>query len=700
MGAGSPVNNNLADILEYHIAADGLGFVRETLPDALAFKVVRSAKQPGGTGKFGFPSRLWFDRWVADKRDFVLRTVKAREKDIEEQLKRIESENLKLKRCEGRDTLADLRACIRHFEHTATDGGDPKRKVRNENTLGKLNSVLKDIEDKLAVVFHDGLLGRAHIFSYIRYNGKWWKVVDGDVTEASEETVLGDSSGVHLGSGAFLMLYSKPTEEKESPWPRKDRIKSQKLDEEFRATLPPTVRFKFEKSARIISPADSDEEEYMDAEESITVETDPVVDEVRELADNKPNKQGDESDQRRDDGMQDAAWIGQKQAEPKDLGLVDLREPDCFFFVLDTTAPSPLPCVIAMASSQVVGRHEVFEYSYRVGPKDARKRIKLVVIQRREQRRKSLVAAGRIFEHAPVRLRLNLHRAKYGDPEIVSGARQVPITLRRKAKPAPNTIIVQRKVAQPQPTVIIQQAKQKPTPPPKENVIMIQPAPPINSQPRRIALVDQPRTPPESTYGPPESAYGPPESAYGPPGSAYGPPEVVVIPPTQTPSPETVIIDRPPSRTSSVGSVTRPKVKRSNSLTNSFRRFPSLMGLIRRNSRDRGSGTTVVSEGEHGDYVDIDPRTSQEDVIIEERERDMGLHRSLKVFGLQRFLDPWHLVALGVLVVPVPCLSEAPKIGLSRHLPIKSRCPVLSLHPLVPIHFTLVNPPSTSMHEA
>jgi hypothetical protein len=167
MGAGSPVNNNLADILEYHIAADGLGFVRETLPDALAFKVVRSAKQPGGTGKFGFPSRLWFDRWVADKRDFVLRTVKAREKDIEEQLKRIESENLKLKRCEvriglavhlhsctnkiqGRDTLADLRACIRHFEHTATDGGDPKRKVRNENTLGKLKSVLKDIEDKLA----------------------------------------------------------------------------------------------------------------------------------------------------------------------------------------------------------------------------------------------------------------------------------------------------------------------------------------------------------------------------------------------------------------------------------------------------------------------------------------------------------------------------------------------------------------------
>ncbi|KDN47602.1 hypothetical protein RSAG8_03392, partial [Rhizoctonia solani AG-8 WAC10335] len=108
-----------------------------------------------------------------------------------------------------------------------------------------------------------------------------------------------------------------------------------------------------------------------------------------------------------------------------------------------------------MASNQqVVGRHEVFEYSYRVGPKEARKRIKLVVIQRREQRRKSLVAAGRVFERAPVRLRVNLHQAKYGVPDVMSGSHQVPITLRRKVKPAPNTIIVQQRTARPAPTVV------------------------------------------------------------------------------------------------------------------------------------------------------------------------------------------------------------------------------------------------------
>jgi hypothetical protein len=65
-----------------------------------------------------------------------------------------------------------------------------------------------------------------------------------------------------------------------------------------------------------------------------------------------------------------------------------------------------------MASAQVIGRHEVFEYSYRMGPEEERKRIKLVVIQRRDQRRKSLIAAQKY--PTPVKLRVNLHRAQYG----------------------------------------------------------------------------------------------------------------------------------------------------------------------------------------------------------------------------------------------------------------------------------------------
>jgi hypothetical protein len=46
--------------------------------------------------------------------------------------------------------LADLRACVKHFEQTASDGGDPKRKARNEQTLEKLKVILKDVEGKIA----------------------------------------------------------------------------------------------------------------------------------------------------------------------------------------------------------------------------------------------------------------------------------------------------------------------------------------------------------------------------------------------------------------------------------------------------------------------------------------------------------------------------------------------------------------------
>lgn len=30
---------------------------------------------------------------------------------------------------------------------------------------------------------HDGLFGRSHLYSYVKYKGKWWKTVDYVVTE-------------------------------------------------------------------------------------------------------------------------------------------------------------------------------------------------------------------------------------------------------------------------------------------------------------------------------------------------------------------------------------------------------------------------------------------------------------------------------------------------------------------------------------
>ena len=39
--------------------------------------------------------------------------------------------------------------------------------------------------DLRAVLVHDGLFGRNHIYSFVEHAGKWWKTQDGVVVEVS-----------------------------------------------------------------------------------------------------------------------------------------------------------------------------------------------------------------------------------------------------------------------------------------------------------------------------------------------------------------------------------------------------------------------------------------------------------------------------------------------------------------------------------
>jgi len=69
---------------------------------------------------------------------------------------------------------------------------------------------------------HDGLYGRSHLYSYVNDNGTWWKTVDWAVTEVSEETVLTDPTGFHLGAGPYMLIYSRAVldgDQSPLPWP-------------------------------------------------------------------------------------------------------------------------------------------------------------------------------------------------------------------------------------------------------------------------------------------------------------------------------------------------------------------------------------------------------------------------------------------------------------------------------------------------
>jgi hypothetical protein len=84
----------------------------------------------------------------------------------------------------------------------------------------------------------------------VKDKGVWWKSVDSDVTEVnriifaltvtvvilsffrqvSEEIVLTDTAGIHLGAGPYMLFYSRTLSEEDEtmplPWPQPLKVNS------------------------------------------------------------------------------------------------------------------------------------------------------------------------------------------------------------------------------------------------------------------------------------------------------------------------------------------------------------------------------------------------------------------------------------------------------------------------------------------
>jgi len=100
--------------------------------------------------------------------------------------------------------------------------------------------------DLRAVLMHDGLKGRKHVYSYINHDGEWWKIVNYTATKVTLETVLSDKDGMHLGAGPFLLIYSRSLSEPLiSEWPNVIKVgaraDSSEFLEKFSRTIQETV---------------------------------------------------------------------------------------------------------------------------------------------------------------------------------------------------------------------------------------------------------------------------------------------------------------------------------------------------------------------------------------------------------------------------------------------------------------------------
>jgi len=195
---------------------------------------------------FVFPKHFYLDRFML-KNLPITDQKRALEQEMQAQIEKLTRKKEFMTRFNNRDTLKDLRASLRYYEHVAEAKGDPEREAAIRNTALKLRHIMnqivldtqgadREIErlqtevtavfncpelqeyqyDLRAVFMHTGLPGRKQIYSYVQDGrGTWWKTLDYTVTEVPEETVLTDPTGLHLGAGPYLLIYSRLLSEEE-----------------------------------------------------------------------------------------------------------------------------------------------------------------------------------------------------------------------------------------------------------------------------------------------------------------------------------------------------------------------------------------------------------------------------------------------------------------------------------------------------
>ncbi|KAL5520705.1 hypothetical protein ACEPAF_2707 [Sanghuangporus sanghuang] len=271
----SDITNNTVSSTTFSSQAQAL----VTASDVIAFELVRPSHSLGSSHStsqqnassstpsvtpFRYPMNVYLDQFLLENAAVACeRRVKRRE--MEARLKELTAKRESLTQFEGKATVKSLTSALYYFENVAIKDGNESRaqeveaaaaslqKIINrintevqvlDSQILKLRSEIEKVFDDLslqqhrydlrAVLVHDGLYGRSHLHSFILDNGRWWKCQDATVVEVSEEVVLTDTTGLHLGAGPYLLIYSRETAEVDvkSCWPTrfKNNIKTDNFD--------------------------------------------------------------------------------------------------------------------------------------------------------------------------------------------------------------------------------------------------------------------------------------------------------------------------------------------------------------------------------------------------------------------------------------------------------------------------------------
>ncbi|KAK0469256.1 uncharacterized protein EV420DRAFT_1493348 [Desarmillaria tabescens] len=251
----------------------------EPAPDVVAF-VLKNQGKCLSPPALTFPKTIYMDQFLNESTEFA-HQKQQEVRDMQDAVRKLWHRKQALTRFNNKDTLKDLRTTLYYYEEVAqAKDDDPERRAQIDAMASKLRNSIGAIEKELevidvestrlleesqrvldcpelknhpydlrAVLMHDGLPGRKHVYLYTQdAGGIWWKTVDTVVTEVPEEDVLRDSTGMLLGAGPYMLLYSRSLskEELEAPvqWPKESTEMTERNNKTFLDSLPPEIAAK------------------------------------------------------------------------------------------------------------------------------------------------------------------------------------------------------------------------------------------------------------------------------------------------------------------------------------------------------------------------------------------------------------------------------------------------------------------------
>ncbi|KAI0320404.1 hypothetical protein OF83DRAFT_594280 [Amylostereum chailletii] len=266
--------------------------------EVVAFKLLRQELPPSYSGApspprraFRYPKHLYLDQFMKAK--FELANEKrTMQRKYAEDIRLLNERKAVILHSQGKDNLKDMRSAVHYFENVANKADAARKQqveatamalrkilVRMENQVETIDSEIAKLKTQSAVVFddpelkqhrydlravlmHDGLYGRSHVYSYVQSEQRWWCTVDHAVNEVSEDVVLTDKAGLHLGAGPYMLIYSRALPEGEEegplPWPSESKDSVKHNNKLFIQQLPPTVVADVRQTSPPTSPGPSD----------------------------------------------------------------------------------------------------------------------------------------------------------------------------------------------------------------------------------------------------------------------------------------------------------------------------------------------------------------------------------------------------------------------------------------------------------